>query len=75
MPACVPTRLVFALCALAFTATELAALAQVFSPRPDAPFWVGGSVVSLLLVAAGAVGSPVPLGPPERAWGAVGGCG
>ncbi|HNW63277.1 MAG TPA: dimethyl sulfoxide reductase anchor subunit [Piscinibacter sp.] len=56
---------------LALYATELAALAQVFSPRPDAAFWVGGSVVSLLLVAAGAVASLFHLGHPERAWRAM----
>ncbi len=56
---------------LALYATELAVLAQAVSPRPDMAFWVGGSVISLLLVAAGAVASLFHLGHPERAWRAM----
>jgi DMSO reductase anchor subunit len=52
---------------LALYAAELASLA----PRPDAAFWVGGSLLSLLLTGGGAVASLFHLGHPERAWRAM----
>ena len=56
---------------LALYAAEIASLAQVLAPMPGRTFWVGGSLLSLLLTAMGAVASLFHLGHPERAWRAM----